>query len=94
MEFQGTVFQFTSLPFDISKAPWLLTKIAEVMKDLFRRDGLTLFQYLVNWLGDAQFRLETQARCNLLVRLCSYLGFLINYEKSELIPTLWAFISM
>ena len=30
---------------------------------------------------------EAQARCNLLVKLCNHLGFLINFQKSDLKPT-------
>ena len=54
MEFLGTVFQFSALAFGISKAPWLFTKMVSVVKDLFPRDKLSLFQCLDNWLGDAQ----------------------------------------
>ena len=46
IEFQGTVFQFTSLPFGISMALWLFTKMAGVVKDLFHKDGFSLFQYM------------------------------------------------
>ena len=49
--------------------------------------ALSLFQYLDDWLGYAQSKIEAQAGCDHLVRLCSHLGFLINYQKSELIPT-------
>ena len=43
--------------------------------------------YLDDWLGDAQSKSQAQARCDWLVRLCIHLGFLINFEKSELVPT-------
>ena len=87
MEFPGMVFQFTALPFGISTAPWLFTKVVEVVKELFHRDRLSLHQYLDDWLGDAQSKQEAQTRCKLLVRICARLGFLINFKKSELIPT-------
>ena len=87
MEFQGTIYQFTSLPFRISTAPWLFTRVAGVVKELFHKNGLSLFQYLDDWLGDAQSKSQAQARCDLLVRLRTHLGFLINFEKLELIPT-------
>ena len=40
----------------ISMAPWLFTKLVGVVKELFLRDGLSLFQYFDDWLGDAQTR--------------------------------------
>ena len=58
-----------------------------MVKDLFHKDSLSLFQYLNNWLGDIQSGLEAKTMCKLLVRLCSHLGFPINHKKSELKPT-------
>ena len=46
LEFWNTVFQFRALPFRISMAPWLVTKVVGVVKELFHRDWLSLFQYL------------------------------------------------
>ena len=43
MELQGTIYQSTSLPFGISTAPWLFTRIAGVVKELFHKEGLSLF---------------------------------------------------
>ena len=85
MEFQGTVYQFTALPFWISTAPWLFTKVVEVVKSLFHLNSLSLFQYLDDWLGDALSQTEAQTRCDLLIKLCNHLGFLINLTKSDLI---------
>ena len=87
MEFQGTMYQFTALPFGISTAPWLFTKVVGVVKSLFHLNGFSLFQYLDDWLGDALSQAEVQSRCDLLVKLCNHLGFLINFTKSELIPS-------
>ena len=58
MEFQGMVFQFTSLPFGKNTALWLFSKVVGVVKDLFHKDGLSLFQYLDDWLGDAESKQE------------------------------------
>ena len=87
MEFQGTMYHFTALPFGISRAPWLFTKKVGVVKSLFHLNGLSLFQYLDDWLGDTLSQTEAQSRCDLLVKLCHHLGFFINLTKSELIPT-------
>ena len=81
MEFQGTVYQFTALLFGISTAPWLFTKVVGVVKSLFHLNGLWLFQYLDNWLGDALSQTEAQATCDLLIKLCNNLAFLINFSQ-------------
>ena len=87
LEFQDTVFQFRALPFSISTAPWLFTKVAGVVKELFHREGLSLFQYLDDWLGDTQSTEEACHRLHLLVQLWTHLEFQINHQKSELVPT-------
>ena len=87
MEFQGTVFQFRALPFGISTAPWVFTKVVSVVKTLFHLDRMSLFQYLDDWLGDAPDRESASRRSQLLVQLCSKLGFLVNLEKSDLVPS-------
>ena len=46
LEFRNTVFQFRALPFRISTAPWFFTKVVGVVKELFHRDGSSLFQCL------------------------------------------------
>ena len=83
MKFQGTVFLFNSLPFGISTAPWHFIKNSRSSK-VSHKNGLTVFQYLDNWLGDALSQQEAQTTCNLLVKLCNHLGFLINFQKSDL----------
>ena len=86
MEFKGTVFQFKALPFGISTAPWVFTKVVSVVKSMFHLDKMSLFQYLDDWLGDAPDKESASLRSNLLVQVCTKLGFLINLEKSDLLP--------
>ena len=45
LAFLDTVFQFRVLPFGISMALWLFTKVVSVGKDLFHRDRLSLVHY-------------------------------------------------
>ena len=87
MEFQGIVYQFKALPFGISTAPWVFTKVVSVVKSMFHLDKMSLFQYLDDWLGDAPDQKSARLRSDLLVQICSKLGFLINWEKSDLNPT-------
>ena len=61
--------------------------MVSVVKDLFHRDGLSLLQYLDNWLGNAQTKEGTHQRSQLLVQLCAHLGFQLNHDKLELVPT-------
>ena len=87
MEFLGTIYQFKALPFGISTAPWVFTKVVSVVKTLFHLNHMPLFQYLDDWLGDAPTREAASLRSDLLVQVCTKLGFLINLEKSDLVPS-------
>jgi len=87
IEFLGQIYQFKALPFGLSTAPWLFTKIVRVVKDIVQSQGQSLFQYLDDWLGQAPTRSQAALRAQQLVQLCRELGFVINFQKSELEPT-------
>ena len=74
-----------SLP-SASVQPHGFTKVVSVVKALFHLDKMPLFQYLDDWLGDAPDKESASLRSNLLVQVCTKLGFLINLEKSDLLP--------
>ena len=67
LKFWDTIFQFRALPFGISMTPWLFPKVVGVVKELFHRARLSLFQYLDDWLGDTQTREKACHRSQLLV---------------------------
>ena len=85
--FAGQVYQFRALPFGISIAPWLFTKIMVEVKGILHRKGVPIHQYLDDWLGKAFTRELCASRMLQVVNLCQELGLLINKEKSELIPS-------
>ena len=87
LEFKGRIFQFRALPFGISTAPWLFTKVVGVVKQLLHSKAYPLFQYLDDWLGSAHSQSVAQDRAQALVALCDKLGFLVNFEKSDLVPS-------
>ena len=86
IELLGRTYQFRALPFGLSTSPWVFTKLVKTVKNLVHRAGHALFQYLDDWLGDAPSFQEGMRRSQQLVRWTEELGFLINQEKSELIP--------
>ena len=84
--FLGKVYQFRALPFGLSSAPWLFTKVMAEVKGLVHQEATSLFQYLDDWLGDSDQESSCRRRALLLRRLCLHLGLVVNDEKSELIP--------
>lgn len=83
----GRAYQFKALPFGLSSAPWLFTKVMREVKRIAHRAGLSIFQYLDDWLGQSPSELQASTESQLLLRLCLHLGLKVNFDKSELIPT-------
>jgi len=48
--FNGQVFQFRALPFGLSTAPWLFTRVMAEVKLMAHLKGIQLFLYLDDWL--------------------------------------------
>ena len=80
------VFQFTALPFGLSTAPLVFTKVVTEVKKICHERGVNLFQYLDDWLGEAMSPAQAQQESSRLVALCDHLGLLINFPKSDLQP--------
>lgn len=83
----GKVFQFRALPFGLSSAPWLFTKVMAEIKALVHAEQTSLFQYLDDWLGDEDQESSCRKKALLLRSLCLHLGLVVNEEKSDLVPS-------
>ena len=81
------VFQFQALPFGVATAPLEFTRIVKEVKLMAQARNLRIHQYLDDWL----LRSPTKDQClkdsEKLVKLVQELGWLINFQKSELVPT-------
>ena len=83
---QGRSYQLKALPFGLSTAPMEFTVVAEEVKLLALQRGIRIHQYLDNWLVRASSHETCLQHTQTLVVLCQDLGWLVNKEKSELIP--------
>ena len=81
------VFQFRALRFGVATAPLEFTRIVKEVKLIAHARNLRIHQYLDDWL----LRSPTEEQClkdsKSLVKLAQELGWLINFQKSELVPT-------
>ncbi len=83
----GEVFQFRCLPFGISTAPMLFTRLMKCVAGFIRQQGPSLTQYLDDWLV---YHLSREVLLNHLSQVwdcITRLGLLPNLEKSDLVPT-------
>ena len=74
-------------PIRTSHSPQVFTMIAKEVKLMALSRGLTLHQYLDDWLIRSQSQEEAQVNIHAVVDLTQSLGWIINQEKSELKPT-------
>ena len=80
-------FQFRCLPFGLSSAPRVFTKIMKVVVAYLRERGIRLIIYLDDILIMCHSLIEAQQHRDLVIRLLESLGFIVNLEKSVLNPS-------
>ena len=83
---QGRSYQFKALPFGLSTAPMEFTVVAKEVKLVAFQKGIRIHQYLDDWLVRASTHHTCLQHTQTLVTLCQELGWLVNKEKSELVP--------
>lgn len=85
-KFEGALDEFTCLPFGLSTAPYVFTKILKPVASRLREMGLVVVIYLDDILLIADSQQGCTKQLARLINLLEGLGFLVNYEKSALIP--------
>ena len=80
-------YEFTEMPFGLNVAPRLFTKIMKPVVASLRSQGVRLIIYLDDILIIASSIETLNRHKTLAISLLESLGFLINYEKSNLIPS-------
>ena len=82
-----SVFQFKALPFGLSSAPRVFTRIMLAVASCLRSQGIRLLQYLDDWLFLSTDRQTLLSHLRVAVSLVTRLGLVINPEKSETTPS-------
>lgn len=85
--FQGVLFEFTCLPFGLSTAPYVFTKIMKPVVSHLRSQGIQSVIYLDDLFLIGKSHQECQSFVNQTLNLLVKLGFIINYKKSSLSPS-------
>ena len=85
-QFQGRTYQYRVLPFGLRDSPWVFTRLVASLVGYLRLRGVRIFHYLDDWLVVAGSEALLFDHLDLVLRTAQQLGFLINWEKSSLIP--------
>ncbi|KAJ1202912.1 hypothetical protein NDU88_006707 [Pleurodeles waltl] len=80
-------FQFTVLPFGLTSAPRVFTKVMAVVAAHLHRSGISVFPYLDDWLLKAPTPQALVTHLQTMADLLHSLGFTINVPKSHLTPS-------
>ena len=86
-QWKDQTYQFNSLPFGLSSAPWVFTKTTRPVVAILREIGLRMIIYIDDILVMAETESLLKDHTTAVVYLLENLGFVINYPKSELTPT-------
>lgn len=84
--FEGNCFEFNAMPYGLSAAPRVFTKLMKEVINYLRNKGQRSEIYLddIFCIGDTYT--ECQTNVTKTIELLNCLGFVINYEKSNLEP--------
>ena len=86
-EWEGKLYQFCCLPFGLGSAPIIFTKILKVPLSVLRNLGHQSAAYIDDvWLVGISYQ-ETLCNTTETISKLTSLGFVINTEKSTLVPT-------
>lgn len=84
---RGTSLQFRALPFGLSSAPLVFTKIVKELAAWARERGIRLHCYLDDWLILAHSRLKCSNHTEQVLTMARRLGFCPNESKCDLVPS-------
>ena len=84
--YNGGAFEFLVLPFGLSTAPRVFTRIVRV-EAFLKVQGVDMHQYLDDWLMKSQSKSLVEHHRYLTLFWVNKLGFHVNEGKSQLTPT-------
>lgn len=83
---RGKLYEFVCMPFGLSVAPFVFTKIVRPIITLFRQKGIQCSNYLDDFTFFAESVQVAIQQTTAAKNILTYLGFSINTKKSMLIP--------
>ena len=84
---KGVLYVYTCLPFGLSLAPWLYTKIMKPVLAFLRSKLIVNVSYLDDLLNIAKTYEDCLKNVSITIQLYNRLGLLINDKKSQLVPS-------
>ena len=83
---RNQLFQFAALPFGLTSAPRVFTKVLKPVIASMRQRGIRCLIYIDDLIIVASSKMECNEQAVFAVQLLTDLGFNVNMEKSNLMP--------
>ena len=83
---RNQLFQFAALPFGLTSAPRVFTKVLKPVIASMRQRGIRCLIYIDDPIIVASSKMECNEQATFAVQLLTDLGFNVNMEKSNLVP--------
>ena len=87
VEWQGTFYRYSVLPFGLKAAPRSFCKTIDVLLRHWRRNGIRMLAYMDDWLIIASSPTKVARDTGRVLYDCKQAGITVNTEKSQLQPT-------
>lgn len=88
VQWRNVTYEFSSLLFGLSTAPYIFTKILRPVFSFLREKGLQSVTDLDDFLLFGSSYEECKINIECTIQFLQYLGLVINFKKSSLIPAL------
>nr|CAH7760283.1 unnamed protein product [Callosobruchus chinensis] len=85
--FNSQIYEYNCLCFGVSCAPMIFTKLLKPVVNFLRQSGFLSVVYLDDFLLLGNDDTECAANVSQTISLLEHLGFIINYDKSLLVPS-------
>lgn len=82
----GVLYHWVCLPFGLSCAPFVFTKVLKPIFTWFRAQNIRCGYYIDDSLNMNQERAVCQRNCNVMIDTLTSLGFTMNQKKSVTVP--------
>lgn len=86
-KFNNTLYEFVCLPFGLCTAPFVFTRVMKAVVKFLRNEGFSSVIYLDDFLCIESSFEKCRENVRETIKLLEWLGFLINYKKSKLLPS-------
>ena len=84
--YNGRAFEYLVLPFGLSTAPRVFTRIVRVIETFLKVQGVDMHQYLEDWLMKSQSKSLVERHRDLTLFWVNKLGFLVNKKSPSSSP--------